>query len=166
MALRFNRTNFDSARVKGTNELNWNTISRTIHNTQLNDINSMRNIIGKANGQTMSYLDFTNSMLIRFNQREFDKNNRDMFSYDFYGREIDWCNSNKGGSANWNCFQMSRDMANTLMSLGYQYIQDMGSDGWGFGAVRRIDSAEIKNDDWQYWNFGMRWGQSYMRFYK
>ena len=164
MAQRFNRAIFDSARVQD-HQKNIYDICQTVHNVGIRDLNNMRNIVGKPSG-TLGVSGFSSSMLVRFNQIGYDKNNRAMYSYDSYGREIDWCNSNKGGSSNWNCFQMSSSMANTLMSLGYNYVQDMGSDGWGYGAVRAINSANVKNDDWQYWDFGMRWERSYMRFYK
>ena len=164
MAKRFNRATFDSARVQDY-QRNMYDICQTVHNTSSRDLNNMRNIVGRPSG-TLGMAEFSSSMLVRFNQNEFNNRNRDMYSYDFYGREIDWCNSNKVGPYNWDCFQMSSSMANTLMSLGYNYVQDMGVDGWGYGAVRAINSANIKNDDWQYWDFGMRFGQSYMRFYK
>lgn len=129
------------------------------------DFNGYRAMSGQPSGAIYAS-SFRNSIIFRVWKEEWWKNHRSAQYTDPRGAEIDYCMMSGAGGASWNCLQMSTGMANALISQGFQYIQDMGPNGDAWGGVRRIDSANVKNGDWQWWDFCMRWGTYYIRVYK
>ncbi|MGL5716932.1 MAG: hypothetical protein ACRCX2_28205 [Paraclostridium sp.] len=126
-----------------------------------NSMSDFRWISGQSSG-AINMSSMRNSIMFKGYQTEYYKDHRSHQYTNPSGQEIDYAMKQRYE----NCLTMSTAMANALMSKGFNYIQDMGSNGKAFGAVRRIDSANVKNGDWQWHGFCLRWGTTYIRVYK
>ena len=161
---RFNRSVYDSMIPPQTGAISVDSMmSKNYFGGS--SFNDFRKISGQKSGTIISD-NFRESIIFKINKVEYYKNHRSGQYTTPSGQEIDYCMMSGAGGASWNCLQMSTGMANALISQGFQYIQDMGTDGNAWGEVRRIDSANVKNGDWQWHNFCMRWGTYYIRVYK
>lgn len=126
------------------------------------DFNGFRNMAGKPDGAISAY-DLRNSFILKCNKIEYYKDHRDNQILTVRNEEIDYSMMVKGGAP---VFNMSVAMVNKLKSMGFYYMQDMGSSGFDYGTVVHLDSANVKNNDWQWWGFATRYGLSYIRFFK
>ncbi|MGL5713668.1 MAG: hypothetical protein ACRCX2_11665, partial [Paraclostridium sp.] len=126
-----------------------------------NSLSNFTHMSGQLSGP-ISMAQMRNSFVLRFVKTEYYKDHRSGQSIGVNGAEIDYYMMIKGGGPV-HC--MSVHLVNTLKSLGFNYMQDKGADGGQQGAVRSIDSANVKNNDWQWWGFCERYGSYYVRFY-
>ncbi|MGL5594117.1 MAG: hypothetical protein ACRDDH_09300 [Cetobacterium sp.] len=126
------------------------------------NLNIFRMMSGQFSGQ-VSMAQFRNSFVLRFVKTEYYKDHRSGQAIGVNGAEVDYSMMAKGGGPV-HC--MSVALVNTLKSFGFNNMQDLGADGWQQGATRSIDSANVKNNDWQWWDFCPRYGSYYVRFYK
>lgn len=165
----FYRSSFDVNYTAPSGSILWSSMKTKNYNSQLgvsgNYMSDYRCLFGKPSG-TISMADSRNCMMFKGWQTEHGDYERTMEWFCANGARVAYSTSHKISSESWNCLEMSQGLANTLMSLGFTTIQDMGADGQLYGATRRIDSANIKNGDWQWWNFAMRWGVQWIRVYK
>lgn len=161
---RFNRGNYDAMIMPQSGSV-YVSQMRDRNYSRATSFGDYRYMSGYSSG-TIYASGFKNSMLIKVYKEEWWKNHRSAQYVLPSGSEIDYCMMSGAGGTSWNCLQMSTGMANALISQGFTYIQDMGTAGNAWGGVRRIDSANVKNGDWQWHDFCNRWGWYYIRVYK
>ena len=158
---RFNRSTYDSMIPPQAGTISTSDMmSRNYFGGS--SYSHFRRMSGHSSGPIYAS-NFRNSIIFKVYKEEFYKDHRSSTIVNVAGTEIDYSMMQRGGGPLHN---MSTAIVSALKSQGFNYIQDMGTDGNLLGAVRSIDSANVKNGDWQWWDFCTRYGWYYIRVYK